>query len=144
VTQRIFSLVTAAKPAERRQGDSDDGTMIWMVGDSGQGTVRIERKGRFGLLAAFRVLIDGVDVGVATRNQPCDFAAPSGVHRVQVKAPSPSNESSNIVDVDLAPSQIITLVCQASFPIHKAALRALTMGARKPQVLFLADKEPTP
>jgi hypothetical protein len=59
---------------------------------------------------------------------PCDVNASPGVHRVYVRAPRPSKEKSDTVDVDHEPGQMVTLNCRASFPIHKGLGRSLKMG----------------
>jgi hypothetical protein len=104
--------------------------------------IRLERSGTFGLVAKFGVVIDGVSVGQSARRIPSEFPVSPGKHRVYVSAPRPSREKSNVIEVDLASGEAMELVCHASFPIHKGLLRALTMGAWKPQVLFLAEKQP--
>jgi hypothetical protein len=87
----------------------------------------------------FHVFIDEVNVGVVNRDEPCDFDVSPGVHRVYVRIPRSSSGMSNPVDVNLAPGQTIKLDCRASLPIHKALARGLTMGAWKPQTLFLSQ-----
>ena len=110
--------------------------------DSAPAKIRLERNGTFGLAAKFGVVIDEVSVGQSALRTQSEFPVSPGKHRVYVSAPRPSREKSNVIDVELASGQAMELVCRASFPFHKALLRALTMGAWKPQVLFLAEKEP--
>jgi hypothetical protein len=94
------------------------------------------------MVAKFGVVIGEVNVGQSARCIQSEFLVSPGKHRVYVSAPRPSREKSNVIVVERASGQAIDLVCRASFPIHKGLLRALTMGAWKPQILFLAEKEP--
>jgi len=139
-SDRCSPHCSAHRPGEVGQADNDGGRIRRMADGPPQAIVRIERSGTFGLLRGFEVVVDEAIVGVATRSTPCDVNVPPGVHRVYVRAPRPSKEKSNVVDVDLEPGQMVTLNCRASFPIHKSLGRSLTMGAWKPQILLLSSK----
>jgi hypothetical protein len=111
-----------------------------MDADASQATIRIERTGVFGIVAKFRVVIDELIVGESARNSQSEFRVSPGTHWIYVRAPQPSKERSNALEVELAPGQSIDLVCHATFPIHKSLARSLTLGAYKPRLLFLAER----
>jgi hypothetical protein len=98
---------------QAKSGDGDEVPSVVPNPAESCGRVEISRSKRGpGLFVAFRVMVDGDDVGDVRRGQTRLFQIAAGRHEVHLEATGSRSPS---VDVDIASGETVKLVCQSKF-----------------------------
>jgi len=87
------------------------------AGSSGQLKISRLKRGTMGLFSAYKVMVDGYDIGEVRRGQSRYFVVAAGSHEVYLEVDwcrSPS------IDIDLAPGETISLACWPKFQAWQA------------------------
>ena len=88
------------------------------------GTIRIERRGTVrDLMRAYRIVVDGTEVGRVRRGETLDVAVTPGRHVVAARIDWTGSPD---VEVTVAPGGTTRLVCEAEGALWRAAYQAFT------------------